>query len=72
MKKPINNYDDLTEAIDDWLNELSENYFSRDWLLKNVKKDSTAIRKQWSYLWESYRKNPETLPSIGDYSKNYK
>lgn len=66
-KIPIDDISGLEHTIDDWLEDLSRDYFDRDWELSGVKKDSTGIRAKWSELWADYRENPESLPQIRSY-----
>ncbi|ENP8323284.1 hypothetical protein ACTQ8I_003085 [Vibrio vulnificus] len=67
----ISDLSDLELIIDDWLLDVDSSYFDRDWLLKGEKKDSPLIREQWSYLWVTYRTNPERLPSVNSYASKF-
>jgi hypothetical protein len=57
----------VPDLVTDWLAGVSDRYFSRDWNLSGVKKDSTGIRIRWSKLWVEYRKDPRSLPRTSDY-----
>ena len=65
----LDSVDDVTGFVDEWLTDVSTTYFSRDWQLSGVKKDATGTRAQWSYLWVQYRKDPQRLPSRGEFRK---
>lgn len=56
--------DEMPEIVESWLSGASSDYFSRNWSLKNVKKDSTATKKTWSALWHNYRRTPEFLKKL--------
>lgn len=71
-RQPIDNSVAVKEMVDEWLQDIKEEYFSRDWKLDGVKKDSTGTRKQWSNLWFCYRRDPKALPSVKSYSVLYK
>lgn len=71
-KQTIISADSIKDLVADWLADINKDYFARDWKLSGVKKDSTGIRKQWSYQWFSYRKDPKSLPQISVYARIYK
>jgi len=71
-RQPIESSPEVKRMVDEWLQDTKEEYFSRDWKLDGVKKDSTGTRKQWSNLWFCYRRDPKALPSIKNYSVLYK
>jgi len=71
-KQPINSVESVASIVADWLIDVKTDYFARDWKLSGVKKDSTGIRRQWSYLWFSHRRDPKGLPPIVSYSRIYK
>lgn len=71
-RQPINSPSEIKDMVEDWLQDVKEEYFSRDWKLVGVKKDSTGTRKQWSNLWFIYRRDPKSLPPIRQYSLIYK
>ncbi|WP_166377556.1 hypothetical protein [Pseudoalteromonas sp. Z9A4] len=66
-KTTINHIDEISEVVDDWLEDVNRAYFDVDWDLKGVKKDSTGIRERWSENWADYRENPERLPQVKSY-----
>lgn len=66
-RKAIDSPGQISDLVDDWLGEVNNAYFARDWNLSGVKKDSTGIRNQWAYLWVEYRKNPTQLPQARMY-----
>lgn len=69
-RKVIRDHDHIKTLVEEWLDGVKENYFSREWGdLSGVKKDSTGIRKRWARLWTEYRENPESLPSYTLYSQ---
>jgi len=71
-RQPIESAADIAAMVEDWLQDVKEEYFSRDWKLDGVKKDSTGTRKQWSNQWFIYRRDPKSLPPIKQYSVLYK
>ncbi len=60
----IDSVEDVSKYVDEWLIGVSRGYFSRDWKLVGVKKDSSGIRSQWAYQWLEYRKDPTRLPNV--------
>jgi hypothetical protein len=62
---------ELEEVMDEWLYGIDRSYFDREWLLRNTKKDSPGIRKQWSYIWTNYSKDPRKLPPINLYRVSF-
>jgi len=68
-KKTIDSIDDIPNLVKEWLGEVNRTYFSRDWSLSGVKKDSSGIRSQWSKTWDEYRKFPKELPRVATYRK---
>lgn len=64
----ITSADVIPSLVEKWLSDVNKTYFSRDWRLSGVKKDSTGIRKQWAQLWAEYRKDPSRLPRLELYS----
>lgn len=60
----IESKESVRPLVEDWLTDVRPTYFSRDWALAGVKKDSTGIKNQWAHLWKEYRRNPESLPPI--------
>lgn len=66
-KTTINQIDEISEVVEDWLEDVNRAYFDFDWDLKGVKKDSTGIRERWSENWADYRENPERLPQVKSY-----
>jgi hypothetical protein len=66
----IDRVDQVGNYVTDWLGDVKRSYFSRDWKLSGVKKDSTAIKAQWSFVWVQYRKDPVRLPPVAEYRKN--
>ncbi|WP_295518058.1 hypothetical protein [uncultured Pseudomonas sp.] len=71
-RQTIESSSEIRSMVEDWLQDVKEEYFSRDWKLDGVKKDSTGTRKQWSNLWFIYRRDPKSLPMIKSYSVLYK
>lgn len=71
-KQTISSAESIKDLVADWLADINKEYFARDWKLSGVKKDSTGIRKQWSYQWFSYRKDPKSLPQTSVYARIYK
>jgi len=66
-KSTLSSANDISTLFSEWLEGVNPEYFSRDWNLGGVKKDSTGIRNQWASLWSQYRKNPEMLPQARSY-----
>lgn len=71
-KQMIASADSVKGLVADWLGDVNTDYFARDWKLSGVKKDSTGIRRQWSYQWFSHRRDPKSLPAVSVYSRLYK
>lgn len=66
QKRTLNSIADVDRTMDDWLEGVNPTYFNRNW--KVEKKDTPAIRKRWTSLWHTYRKNPESLPKEGQFN----
>ncbi len=66
-KYAIDNIDDIERYVEEWLDGVKTTYFSRDWKLTGVKKDSPGVRSQWAFLWNQYRKDPQQVPSVPKY-----
>ncbi|MGU4186142.1 hypothetical protein [Pseudomonas aeruginosa] len=67
----LNSTNELESLVDAWLSGASSDFFAKSWNLKNIKKDSTATKKNWSALWYNYRRAPSMLkkvPSIKSFS----
>ena len=69
-KQGINSIEHLRLLMHDWLSNVSQTYFNRDWNLSGVKKDAPGIRNQWAFQWTEYRKNPLKLPNASIYRKS--
>lgn len=61
-KSKISSVEDIPGLVDDWLENVNNQYFNRNWDLSGVKKDAPGIRNQWAFLWVQYRKNPDQFP----------
>lgn len=61
---PIDSAEDVGGYVDDWLRDVKATYFSRNWKLVGVRKDSPGTRAQWASLWVQYRKDPQQLPQV--------
>jgi hypothetical protein len=68
-KRVIDSADQVSILVNEWLQEVDENYFNRNWKLSGVKKESPGIRSRWAKVWAEYRRNPEKLPSTNEYRK---
>lgn len=66
-RREINDLNDVRGYVDEWLDEVKNTYFSRDWKLGGIKKDAPGTRAQWAYLWVQYRKDPQQLPDIRNF-----
>jgi hypothetical protein len=66
-KRTLDSASQVSELVDDWLEDVQPKYFARDWNLSGVKKDSPGIKKQWAALWREYRKDPSRVPRIENY-----
>ncbi|WP_220186816.1 hypothetical protein, partial [Pseudomonas aeruginosa] len=67
----LNSTNELESLVDAWLSGASSDFFAKSWNLKNIKKDSTATKKNWSALWYNYSRAPSMLkkvPSIKSFS----
>ena len=63
----IKSANEIDALVDDWLEDVSESYFNRDWKLEGVKKDVSGIRNHWAHIWVDYRKVGGRLPSSAKY-----
>lgn len=68
-KRNIDSADQVPHLVNEWLQDVDENYFSRNWKLESVKKESPGIRSRWAKIWSEYRRNPERLPHTNEYRK---
>lgn len=68
-KRNIDAADQIPRLVEEWLQDVDVNYFNRNWKLSGVKKESSGIRTRWAKTWVEYRRNPERLPSTGEYRK---
>lgn len=66
-KIELSSKEQIKHLVNEWLTDVSPEYFDRDWQLSGVKKDAKGIREQWAYLWTEYRKSPDTLPRYTQY-----
>jgi len=64
--------DQISDLVEEWLEYVSPNYFSRDWKLIGVKKDSVGTRRQWSRLWAQHRQSGGNPPLSQEFSKLFK
>ena len=63
----ITSENDIEALVDNWLEDVSENYFNRDWKLVGIKKDVSGIRNQWAHIWADYRRVGGRLPPSTSY-----
>jgi hypothetical protein len=68
-RSAIDDDDSVDAYVAEWLTDVNPSYFSRNWNLVGIKKDSVGIRKQWSYLWSEYRPDPRQVPSVKMFSR---
>lgn len=68
LRSGIDSSEHVKDLVNDWLDGVADNYFSRDWRLSGVKKDSIIVRNQWADLWFEYRKDPVRLPRVEAYA----
>ncbi|MFF7756923.1 ParB N-terminal domain-containing protein [Streptomyces griseorubiginosus] len=66
-KLTLDSVADVSKTMDDWLDGVSDQYFNRDWRV-GLKKDQKAVREAWAKVWVEYRKNPERLPRVENYT----
>lgn len=69
QKTKINSPEEVPALVDGWLEYASRQYFSRDWKLSGVKKDSVGTRRQWSKLWATHRQQGGNPPAAAEFSK---
>jgi hypothetical protein len=69
-KYSIDSPNEVRNFMTEWLDGVSRDYFNRDWKMAKTKKDTPAIREQWSKLWTDYRKDPQRMPKSTEYRKN--
>jgi hypothetical protein len=63
----LNSIEDVDEAVGEWLEGVSEQYFSRDFRMGSLKKDQGPVQKRWAEVWFEYRKDPQRLPRVERY-----
>lgn len=63
----IESDNEIKALVDDWLADVSDSYFNRDWKLVGVKKDVSGIRNQWAHIWVDHRRVGGRLPSSAKY-----
>jgi hypothetical protein len=71
-KTAIENDTQVKQIVAEWLADVDQSYFNRDWKLDRagVKKDSPGIRFTWSKQWDEYRTGPkDRLPDVRNFSK---
>lgn len=61
-KKTISTVASIGDLVGDWLEDVNDGYFDKDWNLAGIKKDSTGIRNQWAFIWYEYRRKGGNLP----------
>jgi hypothetical protein len=67
-KKTLNKVDDVDQTVDEWLEDVNNSYFAKDWNLpKGLKKAQAPVQKAWASTWLEYRKDPKKLPNISNY-----
>jgi hypothetical protein len=60
----LNSIDEISSLVQVWLSGASDDFFAKSWNLRNIKKDSTATKKNWSALWYNYRRAPSALKKL--------
>lgn len=68
QNRVLDTWDDLDEALDAWIGDLSPEYFARDWRMGGTKKDQPAIKGAWSSTWSEYRLTRDRLPRVERYN----
>ncbi len=68
MRAPIESIPQVSDLVDQWLEDAPLDYFAKPWKLSGVKKDSVGIRRQWSFLWSRSRRQGK-LPGDAEFSK---
>lgn len=58
---------DVDDLFSEWLDGVSDQYFAREWRMRGLKKDQSAVQKKWSELWFEYRKDPERMPRVDSF-----
>ncbi len=64
----LKDWAEVESVIDQWIGDLSSNYFARDWRMGGTKKDQPLIKKAWSEAWAEYRITRDRLPRIERYN----
>lgn len=60
----LDDFAQIEDLVRTWLSGASADFFARSWNLKNIKKDATATKKNWSALWCNYRKAPSVMKKL--------
>ncbi|MFJ2764651.1 ParB N-terminal domain-containing protein [Streptomyces prasinus] len=66
-KITLNSIEDVNSTVQSWLEDVNNQYFNRDWRV-GLKKDQRAVREKWAKVWVEYRKDPERLPRVENYT----
>ncbi|MFB6931235.1 hypothetical protein ACFCXR_40450, partial [Streptomyces noursei] len=66
-KMTLNSIEDVNSTVQSWLEDVNNQYFNRDWRV-GLKKDQRAVREKWAKVWVEYRKDPERLPRVENYT----
>ena len=64
----LKDWTEMDESIQDWIGDLNPIYFSRDWRMRETKKDQPIIRKAWAETWHEYRVMRDRLPRVERYN----
>ncbi|MBM4694361.1 hypothetical protein GS434_11860 [Rhodococcus hoagii] len=67
-QRSLDDWEDVTQSIGDWIGDLNPQYFNRDWRMSKTKKDQTAIKEAWSAAWFGYRTDSERMPRVEVYN----
>lgn len=66
-KMTLHSVEDVNSTVQSWLEDVNNQYFNRDWRV-GLKKDQRAVREKWAKVWVEYRKDPERLPRVENYT----
>jgi hypothetical protein len=66
--RTFQSWEEVDDALKEWIGDLSSEYFARDWRMGGTKKDQPAIKVNWSSTWADYRLTRERLPRVERYN----
>jgi hypothetical protein len=66
QRRTLSSLADVDETVESWLEDTKPSYFSRDWDMRNLKKDQKAVKETWAKVWVQHRKSGK-LPAASEF-----